>query len=79
MECINKSENVSVEVPVMPSFSLCLLSLRQSHAHTYTQIYTHTLLHKYAYIHAYTYIHTHVYITVFPFELFSGFRQWDEK
>lgn len=64
MSCINKSENVLMEVLVV-FYSFPRVSKTHSHMHTHILRYTHTIqicIHTYIYIH----IHTYVYILFFP-------------
>lgn len=82
MECINKSEYVLMEGPIMSSLSLYLLSLRQTDTHVHTHMCKHTpRILRFTHIHTnmqictHTYARTHTHAhTVFPFELFNGFR-----
>ena len=69
MSCINKSENILMEILVKSSFSLFLLSLR--HTVTCIQIYSDIPTHMQICIHTHTYT---CICTIFPFKLFNGFK-----
>ena len=62
MSCINKYENVLMEVLVF-FYSFPRVSKTHSHMHTYILRYTHTIQ---ICIHTYIHIHTYVYLLFFP-------------